>query len=276
MVKLCRYLEVSKSGYYSWENRKISPRKQQNLILLYAIKEIHQQSRDTYGSPRIYKELNAKGYLCGIRLVERLMKVGKIYSKISKKFKHSTTNSNHSYEVSPNILNQKFQVEEPGEVWVSDITYIKVNKEWMYLTVILDLFNREVIGWDFSSNLESSSLIKAFNKSYMRYKPKRGCVFHSDRGVQYASKEFRNLLKEKGMQQSMSRSGNCYDNACAESFFKTLKVENIYHQDYKSEIEAKRDLFEYIEIFYNQNRIHSYLGYASPKEFRKLYCKRDT
>ena len=276
MVKLCRCLEVSKSGYYSWENRKISHRKQQNLILLYAIKEIHKESKSTYGSPRILEELNKRGYICGIRLVERLMKVAKIYSIISAKFRHSTTNSNHYYEVSPNLLNQNFHVESPGEVWVSDITYIKVNNEWMYLTVIIDLFNREVIGWNLSNNLETNSIIEAFNKSYMRYRHKRGCVFHSDRGVQYASKEFRKLLRERGMIQSMSRRGDCYDNACAESFFKTLKVENIYHQEYKSEVQAKRNLFEYIEIFYNQKRIHSYLGYTSPKEFRRMFNKRES
>lgn len=250
--------------------------KQQNLILLYAIKEIHQQSKYTYGSPRIHEELLSKGYSCGIRLVERLMKVAKIYSKISKKFKQSTTNSNHNYDVSHNLLNQNFHVEQPGEVWVSDITFIEVNNVWMYLTVIIDLFNREVIGWNLSKNLETSSVIEAFNKSFMRYKPKKGCIFHSDRGVQYASKEFRNLLKERGMIQSMSRRGNCYDNACAETFFKTLKVENIYHQKYKNEIQAKRDLFEYIEIFYNQKRIHSYLGYTSPMEFRKMFNKRES
>ena len=268
---MCQSLEVSKSGYYNWLNRKLSKRKQENILLLYAIKEVFFKSREIYGSPRVCEELNIKGYSCSEKLVERLMRISNLRSKINKKYKVTTTNSNHKMDVSRNLLEQNFDIKNPGEVWVSDITYVKVNNNWMYLTVILDLFNREILGWDLSCSLETKSLIIALRNSVKKYKPNKGCIFHSDRGVQYASKEFRLLLNELELTQSMSGHGNCYDNACAETFFKTLKVENIYHKTYISQEEARRDLFEYIEIFYNQERLHSYLGYKSPNEYRKLY-----
>jgi transposase InsO family protein len=271
---MCQSLEVSKSGYYNWLNRKLSKRKQENILLLYAIKEVFFKSREIYGSPRVCEELNIKGYSCSEKLVERLMRISNLRSKINKKYKVTTTNSNHKMDVSRNLLEQNFDIKNPGEVWVSDITYVKVNNNWMYLTVILDLFNREILGWDLSCSLETKSLIIALRNSVKKYKPNKGCIFHSDRGVQYASKEFRLLLNELELTQSMSGHGNCYDNACAETFFKTLKVENIYHKTYISQEEARRDLFEYIEIFYNQERLHSYLGYKSPKEYRKLYYKK--
>ena len=244
------------------------------MLLLSEIKQIYKDSFENYGSPRIHKILLSKGYVCNKKLVERLMKISNIRSKIVTKFKVSTTNSNHELSISPNLLNRKFHVSKPGRVWCSDITYIEVNSKWCYLTTIIDLFNREVVGWDLSESLEAHSLIHCMHKASKLHKPKPGCIFHSDRGIQYASKEFRNILRENDMTQSMSRKGDCWDNAVSESFFKTLKSELIRNVKYKSMEEAEKSLFNYIEIFYNRKRIHSTLGFTSPIDFRKLYEKR--
>jgi len=171
-------------------------------------------------------------------------------------------------------LNREFIVTEPNKVWVSDITYIRVDKQWMYLCVIIDLFNREVLSWDLSRSLEAGSLIKVLNNAVMQHKPKPGLVFHSDRGIQYACNEFRRRLSIYKIVQSMSRVKNCWDNAVAESFFKTLKVERVYHRKYMDEVETKSDLFQYIEIFYNRKRLHSTLNYTNPVDYKKEYLKQ--
>jgi putative transposase len=271
---MCKTLEVSRSGYYNWKNRRLSKRKVFNMLLLSEIKRIHIESEEIYGSPKIYETLISEGYLCNRKLVERLMKLANIRSKIKKKFRVVTTNSNHSNEISPNILNRKFNVSKPGEVWCSDITYIEVKSRWFYLTTIIDLFNREIVGWDLSESLETNSLITCFDNAFNLHKPEPGCIFHSDRGIQFASREFRRKLQESEMKQSMSRKGDCWDNAVAESFFKILKSELIRHVRYDDMKQAKQSLFEYIEIFYNRKRIHSTLGFTSPSEFKKLYKMR--
>ncbi|TGK97935.1 IS3 family transposase [Leptospira levettii] len=274
VVKMCKALEVSRSGFYNWKNRKLSQRKVYNTLLLTEIKRILIESKERNGSPKIYKELLRKGYLCSKKLVERLMKIGNIRSNIVKKFTVITTNSNHSATISPNLLNRKFTASKPGKVWCSDITYIEIDSRWFYLTIIIDLFNREIVGWDLSESLEPKSLINCFEKAIKLHQPKPGCIFHSDRGIQFASKEFRNKINEYKMKQSMSRKGDCWDNAVAESFFKTLKNELIRYVKFKNLEQAKQSLFEYIEIFYNRKRIHSTLGFTSPLEYRKLYEKR--
>jgi putative transposase len=271
---MCQTLEVSKSGFYDWLNRKPSKRKQFNMQLLSMIKEIHQESGMTYGSPRIHEKVVKRGYICEVKLVARLMKIANIRSKISKKYRISTTNSNHNYPISPNLLDRNFYTDSPNKVWVSDFTYIPVNNTWMYLYVIIDLFNREVIGWTLSENLAASNIVQLLSSTVVSQKPSPGLVFHSDRGIQYACGEFRELLKRYKMMQSMSRKGNCWDNAPAESFFKTLKVERVYHTEYENVSQAKSDLFYYIEIFYNRKRLHSYLEYTNPVEFRKMYKRR--
>ena len=271
---MCRVIEVSKSGYYDWLNRKPSKRKQYNFILLCAMKEVHFESEEVYGAERIHNAVQLKGFVCGIRLIERLMKVAKISSKIKAKYRCQTTDSNHDFKISPNILDRNFRTTKPNEAWVSDITYVEVGGIWMYLCTIMDLFNREIIGWSLERTLETSLLIKTFEKAVQLRKPKAGCKFHSDRGVQYASHEFRRILEKYNMIQSMSRKGNCWDNAPAESFFKTIKVERIYHRHYLTIEEARSDLFEYIEIFYNRIRLHSYLGFTNPVEFGKMYYKK--
>jgi transposase InsO family protein len=267
-------LEVSKSGYYSWLCRKESKRKQANRYILHWIVEIHAASNGTYGAERILKGLNEKNIYCDIRLVSKLMKVAKISSKIKAGFKPSTTDSKHENRISPNLLNRNFEFDKPNQAWVSDITYIFVGNTWMYLCVIIDLFNREVIGWNFDDNMETPLIIKAYENAVNACKPSKDCIFHSDRGVQYTSNEFRNSLEKNGMCQSMSRKGDCWDNAVAESFFKTLKVEHVNHVKYQTKQEAKTDLFQYIEIFYNRKRFHSTLGFTSPVNFKIQYKKR--
>jgi len=274
VVKMCKALGVSRSGFYSWCKRKMSKRKQFNLYLIHLIKQIHSESDEIYGAGRIQAEILRQGFLCNIKLVEKLMRMANISSKIKAKFRHATTNSNHEKRISPNLLKRDFSASEPNKVWVSDITYIEVGNRWMYLCVILDLFNREVVGWNFDDHMETSLLVKAFENAVNNCKPNKGCIFHSDRGVQYASDEFRIVLEKYEMNQSMSRKGDCWDNACAESYFKTLKVEKVYHVKYQTKEQAVSDLFRYIEIFYNRKRLHSYLGFTSPVDFRKQYEKR--
>ena len=230
------------------------------------IKESHKNSRRAYGSPRITEDLQAKGTKCSENRVARLMKTHGIVAKTAKKFK-ATTNSKHNLPVAPNLLNQDFVTEKPNTVWVTDITYISTMEGWLYLVVILDLYSRQVIGWAMSNRLTSGFVIKALYQAIGRRKPATGCLFHSDRGVQYASSDFRDVLKAYGFIQSMSRKGNCYDNAVAESFFHTLKTEHVYDYRYETRAEAMQSVFEYIEMFYNRQRRHSALGYRSPVSF---------
>lgn len=274
MVKMCEAIGVSRSGYYSWLHRKDSKRKQFHRLLLSLIVQIHAESDGTYGAERIQEGLAERNIKCDVRVVSRLMKIAKISSKIKAKFKPSTTDSNHSNSVSPNLLNRNFHFDKPNQAWVSDITFILVGNTWMYLCVIIDLFNREIIGWNFDENMETSLIIKAYQNAVNACKPEKDCIFHSDRGVQYTSKEFRSLLEKNKMRQSMSRKGNCWDNAVAESFFKTLKVERVNHLKYQTKQEAKSDLFRYIEVFYNRKRFHSTLGFTSPVNYRLQYEKQ--
>ena len=268
--KMCRVLGVAPSGYYHWLKREPSNREKQNCILLKEIRKIYKRKRRTYGSPRITDELRDKGYACSRPRVARIMRRAGIYAKIKKKFK-VTTQSKHNYPVSPNLLKQYFKAYFPDTVWTSDITYIWTRQGWLYLTIIMDLFNREIVGWSMSNRLSASTTtVPALIHAYNRRKPGSGLVFHSDQGIQYACDNFRNYLKAYKMVQSMSRKGNCYDNAVTESFFHTLKTEHVYFEKYETRDEAKNSIFEYIEIFYNRERKHSALGYKTPVEFRKL------
>lgn len=271
MVKMCEALDVSTSGYYSWLKRKDSNRKQYHSFLIPLIGQIHRESDGTYGAERIQQGLLEIGIKCDIRVVSRLMKVAKISSKIKAGFKPPTTDSNHENKISPNLLDRNFKFEKPNQAWVSDITVVEVGNTWMYLCAIIDLFNREVIGWQLDDNMETELIVRAYANAVNTCKPQPGCIFHSDRGVQYTSNEFRKLLKRNKMRQSMSRKGNCWDNAVAESFFKTLKIEKVNHMKYQNLQEAKSDLFRYIEVFYNRKRFHSTLGFTSPVIFRLKY-----
>ena len=265
---MCRTLEVGNSGFYAWLKRPKSPRSLENRRLLLEINVAHQKSRRTYGSPRIHAELNANGQVCGRHRVARLMRQHGIVSKHKRKFR-ITTNSAHSYPVSENLLQRRFDVSRPGQCWVSDITYIPTREGWLYLAVTLDLFHRKVIGWAMDRWITRQLAMDALNMAIGNGCLKSGLIHHSDRGVQYASKEFQARLQANGIQCSMSRKGDCWDNAVAESFFHTLKVELIHGNFYNTRQEAKMAIFEYIEVFYNRQRRHSYLGYLSPVDFEK-------
>ena len=266
---MCQILDVSRSGYYAWISRPESHRKRSNRDLLERIKKIYKVSRETYGSPRVTKALNNDGIKCGKNRVAKLMKENNIAAKTKRKFK-ATTNSKHSYPVAPNLLNQNFKATKPNQIWVADITYIPTDEGWLYLAAIVDLFQRKVVGWAMDSTMTKQLCIDALNQAIGRCRPSRGLIHHSDRGVQYASNEYKNVLKNYGITQSMSRKGNCYDNACMESFFGTLKTELIYFTRFKTRAEARLAIFEYIEVFYNRIRLHSKLGYRSPEDFEKL------
>jgi putative transposase len=256
--KMCKVLKVSRSSYYSWLMRKPCKRHTENQDLSARIIKIYELSKRTYGSPRVTIKLLEEGFHVSRPRVARLMKKQNLKSIIRKKW-IITTDSRHNYPVVENRLNRDFNVTRPGQVWVSDITYIKTFQGWLYLTVIIDLFDRKVIGWSFSRSLKAAhTTIPAWKMAIRARMISRKLIFHSDRGIQYACHEFTNQLSSyKIVERSMSRKGDCWDNAVAESFFKTLKVEHVYHHSYKTIKEAELSVFEYIETWYNVNRIHT-------------------
>lgn len=273
---MCRVLQVSRSSYYIWLKSKPSKRLLENKKLIEQIKIIHKQSKGTYGSPRITKELKARNYSVSRVRVARLMKKARIRSIIKKKFV-VTTNSKHGFTLSPNLLNREFNPDQQGKVWVSDITYIRTMEGWLYLTVIIDLADRKVIGWSTSESMKASrTIIPAWKMAVLNRPVFKPLIFHSDQGIQYASSEFRVILKRnKNITQSMSRKGNCWDNACAESFFKSIKTEWIYRFKYINRRIAAISIFEYIETWYNTLRRHSSLNYLSPLEYGRLLNSRE-
>lgn len=266
VMKMCRALGVSRSGYYGWKKQPQGKRRKDEERLLMEIKESYRKSKGSYGSPRIADALRDKGLCCGKNRVARIMKVNGIKAKAAKKFK-ATTNSKHNLPVAENLLKQDFTAASPNAVWVSDITYVSTNEGWLYLAVIIDLYSRKVVGWAMSNRLTADFVIRALYQAIGRRRPPAGCIFHSDRGVQYACKDFRKVLEHYKFRQSMSKKGDCYDNAVAESFFHTLKVEHVYQHRYATRAEARQSIFEYVEMFYNRQRKHSALGYRSPVSF---------
>jgi len=256
--KMCKALKVSRSSYYDWLTRKPSNRSMENKDLSVRIKKIYELSKRTYGSPRVTIKLHEDGLHVSRPRVARIMKQQNLRSIIRKKWV-ITTDSRHSYPVVENKLNRDFSVTRPGQVWVSDITYIRTYQGWIYLTVIMDLYDRKVIGWSFSRSLKAiSTTIPAWRMAVKNRPITDHLIFHSDRGIQYACHEFANLLScYMLVERSMSRKGDCWDNAVAESFFKTLKTEHIYHHSYRTFKEAELSVFEYIETWYNVNRIHT-------------------
>ena len=263
---MCRALTVSPAGYYAWAHRPESDRSVHNRTLLSAIRVIHRESRETYGSPSIWDALVKRGHEVGDNRIARLMRVDGIRAKTVKKWR-ATTDSDHTWPVATNILNRQFQVEQPNQVWAGDLTYVWTTEGWLYLAVVLDLYSRAVIGWAMGSRLTVDLAERALTMALTHRKPTAGLLHHSDRGSQYAAHRYQRLLGEHGITPSMSRTGNCWDNACVESFFGTLKRELVYHRHYTTRDEATQDIFEYIEVFYNRRRRHSTLGYDSPAEF---------
>ena len=268
---MCNVLKVSRSSYYNWLSGKSSKREESNAAMIQEIRIVYNHSKGTYGSPRIAQELNRSGILTSKKRVAKLMRKEGIQSKIRKKYK-ATTDSSHNYPVVENKLDRHFIVEELGTKWVSDITYIHTNQGWLYLTVIMDLADRKVIGWALSDNLKTcSTVIPAWNMATKNRPIQHELLFHSDRGVQYACSEFTNRLDaNKYLTRSMSRKGNCWDNAVAESFFKTLKVECVYHIKFTTREQAEVAIFEYIETWYNRNRRHSAINGLTILEFEQL------
>ena len=268
--KMCRALKVSRGGYYAWLKRPLSKRAKENRMLAAQIERIYRKSHGRYGSPRITHELSRMGHRVSRPRVARLMRRSGLSAKRRKKFT-VTTNSNHKYSISPNLLDRDFSVSQFARVWLSDITYIRTAQGWLFLTVILDLYNRMIVGWAMSDGLSAAETsIAALQQAWKRFHPRPNLIFHSDRGVQYACHDFRNQLTTYRMIQSMSRKGNCWDNAVAESFFATLKKELVYQNSFKTKSQARQAIFEYIEIFYNRQRKHSYLEYESPVQFMSL------
>jgi putative transposase len=269
---MCQVLDVSRSGYYSWAKHNTSARQRENERLLLYIQQAYVRGRGTYGSPRITAELRDNGIQCGKNRIARLMKENGIKAKTKRRFT-ATTKSRHDLLVAENLLKRKFPTEAANKVWFSDITFIWTKEGWMYLAAILDAYNRQIVGWSMSDRLNHSILADALDKALRGRKPEAGLIFHSDRGTQYASYAFRDLMDRYGFLQSMSSTGNCYDNAIMESFFHTLKTELIYFEKYQTRREARGSIFEYIEVFYNKVRRHSALNYCSPVEFEKRACE---
>ncbi|MAT40806.1 MAG: IS3 family transposase, partial [Anaerolineaceae bacterium] len=255
---MCKALGVSRSGFYAWKNRKPSTREQEAQIMIQHIRRIHQKSKKKYGSPRIYAQLRQEGISCRLNRVARLMQKNNIFGE-RKKHKTRTTNSNHTYPVAPNLLKRDFYAEKPNQKWVSDITYISTQEGWLYLAAVMDLFSRRIIGWHMSSHINTGLVEHSLQMALNQREILPGLLHHSDRGVQYASNQIRQLLQDYQITVSMSRTGNCYDNAVIESFFSTLKCEWIGFQVYPNRIQAKRDIFYFIEAFYNSQRLHSAL-----------------
>jgi putative transposase len=266
----CQALGVSRSGYYAWQTRQKSPEDVHLRALIEHIRRIHYKSRRTYGSPRVCAELRATGMICNHKRIARLMHQEGIYGR-RKRSKVRTTDSRHSFPVAHNLLNRQFQADAPNTKWVADITYIPTREGWLYLAAVLDLFSRKVVGWSMSDQITADLVEQALRMALYERQPDPGLLHHSDRGSQYASDQIRQILATHHITVSMSRTGNCYDNAVMESFFSTLKCEWVHHQDYKTRKEASRDIFDYIAGFYNTVRRHSTLGYLSPNEFEVIH-----
>jgi putative transposase len=266
--RMCRLLRVSRSGFYAWSVRPESRRAREDRALLVRIQAIHRDSREAYGTVKTWKALRAQGVPCGRHRVARLRRAARIEAKRKRRFR-LTTQSRHSFPVAPNVLNRGFAVERPDRVWVGDITFIPTQVGWLYLAVLLDLYARRVVGWAMSPYIDSNLVSEALRMALARRRPHPGLIHHTDQGRQYAAGSYRRRLLEYGIEPSMSRKGDCFDNACAESFISTLKNELVHHVQFKSREEAKTAIFEYIEVFYNRQRLHQTLGYLSPAEFER-------
>jgi len=267
--KMAVNLGVTRSGFYAWKHRGDRPRRQEDERLGELIKGIQQEMKYRYGSPRMTKELSRQGHQVGHNRVARLMREGQLGAR-PRKACRVTTKSNHKHPVAENLLQRNFSVSEANRVWVSDITYIATAEGWLYLCVMLDLYSRRVVGWSMGRGLGVQLVMEAFLMALLHRQPPRGLLLHSDRGVQYCAKAFRDLATRAGVVQSMSRKGDCWDNACAETFFASLKTELIGDHIFVTREQARREIFEYMEVFYNRRRLHSYLGYLTPMEFECL------
>ena len=267
---LCRVMQVARSGYYDWRKAPLSARKMADLLLLQHIRDIFEEGRQTYGSSRIQGILAEQGICCGRERVARLMQADGLKPITRRPFRVITTDSKHQLPVAPNHLDQNFTADGPDQKWATDITYVPTVQGWLYLAVVLDLYSRRIVGWAMSDSLQRQLVIDALQMAIAARRPAPGLLHHSDRGSQYASHDYQSLLTRAKMVSSMSRKGNCYDNASVESFFGTLKTELVYQRHYATRAQAKADIFEYIEVFYNRIRCHSMLQYKSPVRYEAL------
>lgn len=268
--KMCHTLSVSRSGYYDWNERPQSKRELENQGILEVAKKSHIECEGMYGINKLLDDVREKFPKCSRKRFYRIQKEHGLFSIRKKKFK-ATTNSNHKLPVAENLLNQNFKTDRPGAVWVTDISYIDTLEGWLYLATVKDIFTKEIVGWATADNMKTELCIKALESAVMRHRPSKGLIHHSDRGVQYCSKDYQEVLKKHGMLCSMSRKGNCYDNACAETFFSTIKCERLYHNKYATRNKAHKDIFWYIEVFYNRRRRHQAIGNVAPETFKQRY-----
>jgi putative transposase len=265
----CRALGVSPSGFYAWLRQPGGRRAEADRALSGEIAAIHAASRGTYGGPRVHAELRHRGRRVGRKRVARLMRASGLQARRKRRFRR-TTDSRHAHPIAPNLLQQRFEATRAEEIWVADITYVPTAEGWLYLAVILDLFTRQVVGWAMDQEMPQDLTLRALAMAVARRRPLPGLIHHSDRGSQYAATAYQDALRQHGIRGSMSRKGNCFDNAPAESFFGTLKTELVHRQRYDTRAEAKGAIFEYMEVFYNRQRRHSALGYRSPSEFESM------
>jgi putative transposase len=267
-----KVLGVSRSGYYAWRDRPVSARRQRRGELLKEIRRVHSDSRGIYGSPRVHQQLKAEGVACNVKTVATLMRDNDLAAKTWRRFRVRTTDSNHDLPIAPNRLDRRFHVPGPNQAWVADLTYVPTDQAWLYLAVVLDLYSRKVVGYAMADHLKASLAVDALTRAIAdrgRWEL-AGLLHHSDRGVQYACDDYQAILDAYGIDCSMSRLGNCYDNAAMESFFGTLKTELVHHERYRTLAEARQSIADYIEMFYNTRRRHSTLGYLSPTEFESM------
>ena len=272
LTTMCRVLQVSRAGFYAAERRQPSVRAQENIVLRALIGTIHTNSRATYGSPRIHREVCAGGWRCGRQRIARLMRETGLRARTRLRWRPKTTNSNHGQAVPGNVLQRRFKVKEIGgtdRVWCGDVTYIRTSEGWLYLAVLLDLGSRMVVGWAMRETMDAELCLSALRMALERRQPPPGLLHHSDRGSQYVATDYRDLMTTHQLVPSMSRRGNCYDNAVAESFFATLRWELLERQQWSTRAAARTAVFEYIEIWYNRQRRHSTLGYQSPWHFEQ-------
>jgi transposase InsO family protein len=266
---LCRVLEVTRSGYYHWTQKAPGPRARANQKLLEEVRQVFAHSRQTYGSPRVTRQLRRQQVACSENRVARLMRCHQIRAKSKRPFRPRTTDSRHLYRAAPNRLPQRGKLTRINQTWVADITYLKTAGSWIYLAAVMDLYSRKIVGWSLGYSLESSLVKDALEQALALRRPAAGLLHHSDRGVQYASSAFQALLLSHQILPSMSGRGNCYDNANIESFWSTLKTELIHREALNDLPQARSALFQYIELFYNRQRLHSALGYKTPVEFEQ-------
>ncbi len=269
---LCAALQVSDSGFARWQRGEGPQRWLSDRQLLAHIREVHEETKAAYGSPRIYQELKGRGIPVSQGRVERLMRENGLRGRHKRRFK-ATTDSKHSLPVAPNRLDQNFETERPDQVWTADITYIATGEGWLYLAIVLDLYTRQIVGWAMRERMTKELVIDALRMAWFRRRPLPGLIHHSDRGSQYCSHEFQKQLADYGMLASMSRKGNCWDNAPSESFFNSLKNERVHGSRYETRDEARADLFDYVEVFYNRSRRHSALGGQSPAAVYEAWLK---